>query len=192
MKSNWKRNSIIYIIILVAFVVLFSVFLPGTESREEVPLSDVITMSQNKEIEKIEVDGEDLIITKIDGTKLESVKEANSTIYEITGLVLDGVIIDVKPPSGFGWSVLINFIPLLIFGALLFFLFRQARGANNQAMSFGRSKVGCFLLTGSPLLSTTLPVWKKPSRICRKWLTSLNHVKNSSRWGPVSPREYYW
>jgi cell division protease FtsH len=144
MKSNWKRNSIIYIIILVAFVVLFSVFLPGTETREEVPLSDVITMSQNKEIEKIEVDGEDLLITKIDGTKLKSVKESNSTIYEITGLVLDGVEIDVKAPSGFGWSVLINFIPLLIFGALLFFLFRQARGANNQAMSFGRSKARLF------------------------------------------------
>jgi cell division protease FtsH len=144
MKSNWKRNSIIYIIILVAFVVLFSVFLPGTEKTEEVPLSDVITMSQNKEIAKIEVDGEDLLITKIDGTKVKSVKEANSTIYEITGLVLDGVEIDVKPPSGFGWSVLINFIPLLIFGALLFFLFRQARGANNQAMSFGRSKARLF------------------------------------------------
>ena len=144
MKSNWKRNSIIYIIILVAFVVLFFVFLPGTEKTEEVPLSDVITMSQNKEIAKIEVDGEDLLITKIDGTKVKSVKEANSTIYEITGLVLDGVEIDVKPPSGFGWSVLINFIPLLIFGALLFFLFRQARGANNQAMSFGRSKARLF------------------------------------------------
>ena len=88
MKSNWKRNSIIYIIILVAFVVLFSVFLPGTEKTEEVPLSDVITMSQNKEIATIEVDGEDLLITKIDGTKVKSVKEANSTIYEITGLVL--------------------------------------------------------------------------------------------------------
>ncbi len=38
----------------------------------------------------------------------------------------------------------INFLPLLIFGALLFFLFSQARGANSQAMSFGRSKAKMF------------------------------------------------
>jgi cell division protease FtsH len=144
MKSNWKRNSIIYITILVAFVVLFSFLLPGTEKAEPVPLSQLITMSQNGEISKIEVDEEKLLITTVDETKYESVKEANANIYEITGLVLDGVEVTVKPPSGFGWSVLINFIPLLIFGALLFFLFRQARGANNQAMSFGRSKARLF------------------------------------------------
>ena len=144
MKSNWKRNSLIYITILVAFVVLFSFLLPGTEQREKVALSAVITMSQNGEIAEIEVDEEKLLITTIDDTKLESVKETNANIYEITGLVLEGVDVTVKPPSGFGWSVLINFVPLLIFGALLFFLFRQARGANNQAMSFGRSKARLF------------------------------------------------
>ena len=123
---------------------LFSFLLPGTEEREKVALSEVITMSQNGEISEIEVDEEKLLITTIDDTKLQSVKEANANIYEITGLVLDGVKVTVEPPSGFGWSVLINFIPLLIFGALLFFLFRQARGANNQAMSFGRSKARLF------------------------------------------------
>jgi len=48
MKSNWKRNSLIYITILVAFVVLFSFLLPGSEQRDEVPLSEVITWSQNR------------------------------------------------------------------------------------------------------------------------------------------------
>ena len=56
MKSNWKRNSLIYITILVAFVVLFAFFLPGGESPDEVLLSDVITISQNKEIKEIVVD----------------------------------------------------------------------------------------------------------------------------------------
>ena len=144
MKSNWKRNSLIYITVLVAFVVLFSFLLPGSEQREEVPLSTIITKSQNGEIDRIEIDEEKLLVTLIDGTKLESVKETNISIYEIAGFVPGDIIIDVDPPSGFGWSVLINFIPLLIFGALLFFLFRQARGANNQAMSFGRSKARLF------------------------------------------------
>jgi cell division protease FtsH len=144
MKSNWKRNSLIYITILVAFVVLFSFLLPGGEKPEKIPLSQVITMSQNNEIKSIEVDGEELLITATDETKLESVKETGTSIYEITGFVPGEIDIEVNPPSGFGWSVLINFLPLLLFGALLFFLFRQARGANNQAMSFGRSRARLF------------------------------------------------
>jgi cell division protease FtsH len=39
---------------------------------------------------------------------------------------------------------MLNILPILIFGFLLFFLFRQARGANNQAMSFGRSRARLF------------------------------------------------
>ena len=43
--------------------------------------------------------------------------------------------------GGINWgSLLLSFLPLLIFGALIFFLFSQARGANNQAMNFGRSR----------------------------------------------------
>ena len=60
------------------------------------------------------------------------------------GLISSGVDYEVKP-SGFDWgSILISFIPLLLFGALLLFLFRSARGANNQALSFGRSRARLF------------------------------------------------
>jgi len=145
MKSNWKRNSIIYIVILLAAILLFSFLIPGSNEPEEVPLSQIITMSQSKEIKEIEIDEETLLVTTVDGTELRSFKEANSSIYEIEGLNLEGVVVDVKGSSGINWGgLLINFLPLLIFGFLLFFLFRQARGANNQAMSFGRSRARLF------------------------------------------------
>jgi cell division protease FtsH len=144
MKPSWKRNSIIYIIILLAAVLLFAYILPGADKPEEISLSQVITMSQNKQIKEIEVDEEELIITTVEGEEFKTFKESNASIYDIEGLNLEGVDYDVKESSGFGWSVLINFLPLLIFGALLFFLFRQARGANSQAMSFGRSRARLF------------------------------------------------
>ena len=37
-----------------------------------------------------------------------------------------------------------GFLPLLLFGGLIFFLFFRARGANTQAMSFGRSRARLF------------------------------------------------
>ena len=51
MKSNWKRNSFIYIIILLIAVILLASLIPNSNKPEEVPLSQVITMSQNKEID---------------------------------------------------------------------------------------------------------------------------------------------
>jgi len=145
MKSSWKRNSIIYIIILLAAVLLFSFFMPGKSQPAEVPLSQVIAMSQNNEIKKIEIEGDMLIVTTVDGKEMRAFKEASASIYDVKGLNLDGIIVDVKGSSGINWGgLMLNILPILIFGFLLFFLFRQARGANNQAMSFGRSRARLF------------------------------------------------
>ncbi len=145
MRQSWTRNGLIYIALLLAGIALFSYLLPAADKPQEVPLSQVIELSQKNEITKIKVDKDTLLVTIKDGSELTAFKESNASIYEITGLNLNGVIVDVKGSSGIDWgSLLLNFLPILIFGALLFFLFRQARGANNQAMSFGRSRARVF------------------------------------------------
>jgi len=143
MKSSWKRNGLIYIVILLAAIILFSTLMPGADKPEEVPLSEIITMSQNQEIAEIEVGEESLLVTAVDGEELKAYKESYASIYDIEGLNLDGVIVEVKS-SGLGWGWLINVVPFLLLIFLFFFLFRQARGANSQAMSFGRSRARLF------------------------------------------------
>jgi cell division protease FtsH len=146
MKTNWKRNSLIYIIIMLAAILLFSFLIPGANEPQEVPLSQVITMSQNEEISKIQVQESTLLITTIEGKQLTTAI-GNLTVVDLQelGLKLPEGGFEIKASGGVNWgSLLINFLPLLIFGLLLFFLFRQARGANNQAMSFGRSRARLF------------------------------------------------
>jgi len=139
------RNSLIYIIILIAAIVLLVQFFPTPGKPTEIGLDKAIAMSQNGEIAKITVKGDELLITATDGTKLKA-SAGNLTLVDLKelGLKLDGVDYNVEP-SGFDWSgLLIGFIPLVLFGALLFFLFRSARGANSQALSFGRSRARLF------------------------------------------------
>jgi len=146
MKSSWKRNSIIYIVILLAAVLLFSLLIPGASEPKEIGVDEAIAMSRNKEIAKVVVDDEELLITTKDDLEIKSVV-GNLTLVDLKelGFSLEGVQIEVKGDTGINWgAALINFLPLLIFGALLFFLFRQARGANSQAMSFGRSRARLF------------------------------------------------
>ncbi len=53
----------------------------------------------------------------------------------------DGSIKFEVKTGGIDWgSIMLTFLPLLLFGALLFFVFRSARGANTQAFNFGKSR----------------------------------------------------
>jgi cell division protease FtsH len=142
---NWKRYSIVYIVLLVAAVLLFTFLMPSNTSPEEVPLSQVITMSQNDEIQKITVDGDLLTITTVTGTEIQAYKETGTSIYDIKNLKLDNVAVEVIGSSGINWgSLILNFLPFILIIFFLWFIMRQARGANNQAMSFGRSRARLF------------------------------------------------
>jgi len=146
MKSNWRFSSLIYVAVLIAAIALISQFFAAPQKPAEVPISEIIALSEQGKITKIEVDGDTLSVTEKDGTLVKSFKESNATIWDIKGLNLNGVEVNVKGTSGFNWGgLLINFLPLVVFGALLLFLFRQARGANNQALSFGRSRARLFM-----------------------------------------------
>ena len=87
MKPVWMRSSLIYIIILIVGVALFSRFFLFTpQGPVEIGLSEAITMSQNGEITKIVVDGETLHLTTVDGTELTTTKESNASLYDIPAL----------------------------------------------------------------------------------------------------------
>ena len=154
MKSRWMRNSFIYLLILAAVVLVVVMFFrPSTGSRE-VPLSQVIAQAQAGRVDRIEVAGNDLLVYLIsDQEPVRSRKESASSIEQIlrennvpigTG---DGAVeISVGGPSQFGnvFGLLLNFLPLIIFGGILIFMMRQAQGGNAQAMQFGRSKARMF------------------------------------------------
>ncbi len=145
MRINWRRSLIFYAFIVIAAVVLFTVVLPSGTEPEQVLLSDVIEMSQAGEIDSILVSSDTLKITGTDGKEYTAHKEAYISIYEIEGLELEGVEVEVQGSGGVDWgAILINILPIIFIGGFLFFLFSQARGANNQAMSFGRSKARMF------------------------------------------------
>ena len=125
MASNWKRSGLLYITILLAGVAMVTILFSAPQKPAEVPLSEVTVMSQSGQIEQIAVEGEWLTIITTDGEELKSFK-GNTSIFEITGLNLEGIEFDIRP-GGIDWgSMLIGFLPLLLFGGLLFFIFFRA------------------------------------------------------------------
>ncbi|MBM3947365.1 MAG: AAA family ATPase, partial [SAR202 cluster bacterium] len=152
MDPKWLRNSFIYLLILVAVVaIFFVVFKPEGNARQDISLSEVIERAKTERFTKLEVRGDAL--TGYQGTEkvFTSRKEAGASIYEVlqrggVDTSKPGFEIEVKEPSQFGniFGILINFLPLIFFGALLLFMMRQAQGTNSQAMSFGKSRARMF------------------------------------------------
>jgi cell division protease FtsH len=154
------RNSFIYLLIIVAVLaIFFTLFADPLGGSREIPISDVISMTAGGDIDRIEVNGDSLTLYTNIGETLTSRKETGSSIVKIlekAGIdpLASNVQIDVKGSSGFGsiFGILINFLPLIFFGAILLFMMRQAQGNSNQTFSFGRSRARMFV-GNSPAVS---------------------------------------
>ncbi len=143
MKLDAKKTVLLYAIIILVTAVFFY-FMSMEEPPEQITFSRLINMSQEGIIEEIVVDQETLTVTDREGNVYETGKETEVSIYDIPNLNLEGVTVDIRP-AGIDWGgILIRFLPLLLIGGLLIFFFSQARGAQSQAMNFGRSKARKF------------------------------------------------
>ena len=147
MNSRWMRNGFIYLLIVVAVIaILFTLFSDVSASRE-VSIDEVISMAKLGQIETIEVHGDGLTVITTRQETLTSRKEPGSSVVEMlqnSGVdpVASNMNIIVKGSSGLGslFGILLNFLPLVFFGAVLLFMMRQAQGNSNQTFSFGRSR----------------------------------------------------
>ena len=152
MSSRWMRNSFIYLLIIVAVIAIFLTLLSEPLGGSmEIPISEVVSMAVSQDLETIEVRGDRLTVTTVGGETLTSRKEEGASMVEI----LERADVDpaagrlqvvVKGAGGLGslFGVLINFLPLIFFGAILLFMMRQAQGNTNQTFSFGRSRAKMF------------------------------------------------
>ncbi len=147
MAANWKRSGIVYIVVLIAAVALAPVLISTPQKPTRVPVSEIIAMSESNEIDKILEDGAMLIVTAKSGEEYEaSIGNLNYNDLKELGLKTDTLEYEIKQ-VGFDWStILLSFLPIILIGALIFFVFFRARGVNNQAMSFGRSRARLFPL----------------------------------------------
>ena len=160
MNSRWMRNSFIYLLVIVAIIaIFFTLFSEPLGGSREIPINQVISLAARNDIQTIEVRGEKLTIVTTNGETFTSRKEEGSSIVEVLeragiDLLSANIQIVVKGSSGLGnfIGLFINFLPLIFFGAVLFFMMRQAQGNTNQTFSFGRSRAR-MLVGNSPPVS---------------------------------------
>lgn len=152
--NSRNQSYIIYLLLLVAIVaMLFYSFRQSSSAQDVLTINQVAADIQAGKVNRIVADENRLTLIYADGEKT-STKEANGTLVQqlldlgVTPAQLDPakVKIEIKPPSA--WLGIISalgyILPFIILAGVFWFIFRQAQGSNNAAMSFGKSRARMF------------------------------------------------
>ena len=154
--SRWARSSFVYLLILIILIVAGVSLIPrggGTEKIDflggpETLLGRLSSTTELAQMERIEVDEPKVRLFYNDGRSFEGRVPEEIDLFEF--LDREGINFsaagfpntEIKGGGGLGniLGILFQFLPLIIIGAILIFMLRQAQGSNSQAMSFGKSK----------------------------------------------------
>ncbi len=138
---------------LLIVALTFSLLFQTGKPPAELSISDLVLKINSGAVEKITVQGNDLAIDLKDGEKGVAKKEPESGLtqtlnnYGVDSKALNAVKLEVEDRSGFNfWMEILvpTLLPLIIIGAMFWFIFRQAKGGANQAFSFGKSNLKMF------------------------------------------------
>jgi cell division protease FtsH len=152
--NSRNQSYIIYLLLLVAIIaMLFYSFRQSSTANDVLTINQVAADIQAGKVNRIVVNENSLRVIYADGEKT-STKEANGTLVQqlidlgVTPTQLDPakINIEIKPPSA--WLGIITalgyILPFIILAGVFWFIFRQAQGSNNAAMSFGKSRARMF------------------------------------------------
>ena len=157
--NSRTQSFFVYFLLIVAIGAMFYMgFKENTNVKEPLTINQVAKAVQDGKVAQIIIKSDDTFtVVYTDGTEeegVESRKESNATLIEqlsslgvtMEQLAPENVVIEVRAPSVWGGvlSGALYLLPVLFMGGVLWFIFRQAQGSNNAAMSFGKSRARMF------------------------------------------------
>ena len=154
MKSSGQTNFV-YLLILIAIVAMVFMNINQDTGQDIMSINELAAAIKAGDVVTILEDENTLVVTLVNEAEKIVTKESGSTLvhqlesYGVTAEDLDpesGITIKVKQPSQ--WGSILSFLgyilPFVLVGAAFFFIFRQAQGSNNAAISFGKSRARMF------------------------------------------------
>ncbi len=155
MNPTRNRSSIIYLLLFIAIIVMVVYnFQQQSTTPDILPFNQVATDVQSGVVDRIVDDDNRLKVIYSDGTERASQKEEGATLIEQLvalgvspeQLNADRIKLEIKPPSAWlGIATALGYIlPFIILAGVFWFVFRQAQGSNNAALSFGKSRARMF------------------------------------------------
>ncbi|MHB8133475.1 MAG: ATP-dependent zinc metalloprotease FtsH [Anaerolineaceae bacterium] len=153
--NSRNQSYVIYLLLFVAIIVMAIYSFNQRSSAQDLTINQVAADIKAGKISEIE-NSENRLRVKYYEDLTEGVSNVESSATLVEQLIDLGVTpndlnpdkikIIIKPPSAWvGVLTALGYIfPFILLGGAFFFIFRQAQGSNNAAMSFGKSKARMF------------------------------------------------
>ncbi len=153
--SSRNRSSFVYILFIIAIaILLFFNYRQNTVAQEALTINELAVQIQRGEVARVISDENEIRVIYEDGNEGITYKEPASTLVEqlITfgvsaqDLNSENIKVEIQPPGQWvGIVTVLSYIaPIVLLGAMFWFIFRQAQGGNNAAMAFGKSRARMF------------------------------------------------
>jgi cell division protease FtsH len=150
-----NRSSIIYLLLFVAIIALVVYnFQQQSTSQEILSINQVAADIQSGKVQRIVEDGDRLKVIYTGGEERNSHKEPDGTLVDqlkalgvsTDQLQSENIKLEIKPPSALlGVASILGYVlPFIFLAGVFWFVFRQAQGSNNAALSFGKSRARMF------------------------------------------------
>ncbi|HOU40491.1 MAG TPA: ATP-dependent zinc metalloprotease FtsH [Promineifilum sp.] len=158
MNSTRLTRWLVYLLIGAAIVAVLWSYSSAPTPQNEIPISLLAQEIQANEVAEMRVsgDGREVTVVYVDSQRaptlaaisdVSSIEEVLATYGVGSSNYADSrpVVIYEQPSQ---WGGLLNlvgiFLPALLVIGFFYFIFRQAQGTNNQAISFGKSRARMF------------------------------------------------
>ena len=152
MNSRFRGSTLVSLLLISALVFLTFSMLNQSTALEDIPLSEVASRVEAGEVREITITDGQLLIEFFNGEKARSLKEPFSTIaeqLESLGASAERISqVEISVAQEPDWAGLFSNGLMIVAVVALFvggyFFFRQFQGANNQAISFGKSRARLY------------------------------------------------
>ncbi len=161
MSSRLVRNSVVLVVLAVFGLALLWTYIVDSGPTQQYTYSQMLQDAASHNVTAITQDDTKLTVVLNNDTNA-----AKTVIVPTTGNVnvyadvcaaagtpnpadcakiIKFEAVQASAAGGIVTTLIISILPVLLIGAFIFFMMRQAQGTNNQAMSFGKSRARMFL-----------------------------------------------
>lgn len=158
MNSTRVTRGFVYFLIFIAIIAILWSYNSAAPDETELSISELATQIRAGEVAELQVSGNGRETTVVYHDRQQAAGQVqlggNASLLEELSFLgvttsdyeeFDVRIINEKPSELGNWlSLLSIFLPALIIIGFIYFIFRQAQGTNNQAISFGKSRARMF------------------------------------------------
>jgi cell division protease FtsH len=148
-SNQFFNRGLLFLLVFLLFVPFFFSLLGGGK-EDKISISQMVADVRDKKVDTLTVSGSDVKVKYKDATLKIARKEDGQELATILkDANIDVADADVKVENlnlmEMAWQIFINVLPIGVMAIIFFFLFRQARGAQEGIMGIGRSKAKLFV-----------------------------------------------